>query len=143
MKSPQQEVPLPLHPFPLQAAGENTNRERTAAGYILILQDEYRKVTFLNCLTGSLRAVLAARVRLSRLTAILKLCCLPPTSDGSCIRSSLRFSAHERECLRASVGGRRQIMPPLRGRMAAIILPASPVPYRWFRRGGGTCVSGT
>jgi hypothetical protein len=52
MKSPQQERPLPLHPFPLQAPEENTNRERTAVGYILILQDEYRKVTFLNCLTG-------------------------------------------------------------------------------------------
>jgi hypothetical protein len=43
--------PLPLHPFPFpNGEGEQTNEEEP--GYILILQDECRKVTFLNCLTG-------------------------------------------------------------------------------------------
>ena len=55
MDSLQQNCPLPLHPFPPKNGGTGatpTRQKEQLSGYILILQDDYRKVTFLNCLTG-------------------------------------------------------------------------------------------
>jgi hypothetical protein len=55
MDSLQQNYPLPLHPFPPTNGGTGatpTRQKEQLSGYILILQDDYRKVTFLNCLTG-------------------------------------------------------------------------------------------
>jgi hypothetical protein len=55
MASLQQDCPLPLYPYPYPKNGgraitkQETNK---LSGYILILQDDYLKVTFLNCLTG-------------------------------------------------------------------------------------------
>jgi hypothetical protein len=57
MDSLQQNCPLPLHPFPPKNGGTGatpTRQKEQLSGYILILQDDYRKVTFLNCLTGLL-----------------------------------------------------------------------------------------
>src|SRR3984893_17586784 len=55
MDSLQQNCPLPMHPFPPKNGGTGatpTRQKEQLSGYILILQDDYRKVTFLNCLTG-------------------------------------------------------------------------------------------
>jgi hypothetical protein len=55
MNSLQQPCPLPLHPFPPKNGGTGvtpTRQKDQLSGYILILQDDYRKVTLLNCLTG-------------------------------------------------------------------------------------------
>ena len=46
-------APLPLHPYPKKTGnGDHKTRKNTLSGYIFILQDDYLKVTFLNCLTG-------------------------------------------------------------------------------------------
>jgi nucleotidyltransferase/DNA polymerase involved in DNA repair len=48
-----QDCPLPLHPTPRKRGkGDHKTRKNRLSGYILILQDDYLKVTFLNCLTG-------------------------------------------------------------------------------------------
>ena len=53
MASLQQACPLPLHPYPKKTGnGNHKTRKNTLSGYIFILQDDYLKVTFLNCLTG-------------------------------------------------------------------------------------------
>jgi len=53
MASLQQACPLPLHPYPKKTGnGDHKTRKNTLSGYIFILQDDYLKVTFLNCLTG-------------------------------------------------------------------------------------------
>jgi hypothetical protein len=52
MASLQLDCPLPLHPYPQTTAKDGHKRKNRLSGYILILQDDYRKVTFLNCLTG-------------------------------------------------------------------------------------------
>src|SRR6266404_9983956 len=46
-------APFPCTPTPRKRGMATTKQERThCRGYIFILQDDYLKVTFLNCLTG-------------------------------------------------------------------------------------------
>jgi hypothetical protein len=51
MDSLWQACPFPCTPTP-RKEGEGTTKEDKLSGYILILQDDCCKVTFLNCLTG-------------------------------------------------------------------------------------------
>jgi hypothetical protein len=54
-------APFPCTPSPKERRNwvANTRQEGTLAGYILILHDDYRKVTFLNCLTGEVSVLVS------------------------------------------------------------------------------------
>ncbi len=61
-------APFPCTPTPRKRGMATTKQERThCRGYIFILQDDYLKVTFLNCLTGGegMAAVIARPQKLS------------------------------------------------------------------------------
>jgi hypothetical protein len=48
-------APFPCTPTPRERErGDHKTRKNRVSGYILILQDECHKVTFLDCLTGTM-----------------------------------------------------------------------------------------